>query len=238
MSLTLNEIMSHPPYLAKWRWENLMAIYRPKVFYDIGCNDPYDYTYGAVSFFKNILPSETEIYLFEASTRHINEIKSSGFPYNIDVLSDSDGKEVEFFESRAANHTGTGDSYYRENTSIYSDEYVIKSVKETKKLDSVIKDRDWNYPDIIKIDTQGSELDILKGAKECLTHAKFALIECAVQNYNQNAPRIDSIIKFMDENGFSIFDIFQIHYVRNQINQMDIMFCKKDHDCLKLLQSA
>lgn len=231
--MSIYTFLANTNYFANLRWQHLLSKYKPNVFYDIGCNDPYDKEYGAVTFFKKIFPSTTEIYLFEAAEKHIDKIKQTGMPFHMGILGDEDGKKINFYESKVNYESGNGDSYYKENTKVYSDEYIIKNEMTMKKLDTVIQEKKWPYADIIKIDTQGSELDILKGADTCLELAKFVLVECSVQEYNSNCPKIDDIISFLSKYNFSIFDIYQCQYHNGQLLQIDIMFCKNNHPMMK-----
>ena len=50
-------------------------------------------------------------------------------------------------------------------------------MKETRTLDPVVKENNYPFPDLIKIDAQGGELDIFKGAHECLQHATYLIVE-------------------------------------------------------------
>ncbi len=50
-------------------------------------------------------------------------------------------------------------------------------MKTTQTLDTIVKTKNYKYPDLIKIDAQGGELNILEGAKECLNHATCLIVE-------------------------------------------------------------
>ena len=59
--------------------------------------------------------------------------------------------------------------------------------RKTSKLDTIIKERNYPLPDLIKIDTQGSELDILNGSSEALKNIKYLIVELQHIQYNKNA---------------------------------------------------
>ena len=55
-----------------------------------------------------------------------------------------------------------GNSIYKENTEIcLFDSYIIK---DTITLDTLVVNKNYPLPDLIKIDSQGYELDIIKGS--------------------------------------------------------------------------
>lgn len=68
----------------------------------------------------------------------------------------------------------------------------------------------------IKLDTQGSELDILKGAVRTLTHVLGLEIEVAFQEIYANQPLFDDVKRFLGAQGFEFFD-FTTQYRYNRI---------------------
>ena len=57
-------------------------------------------------------------------------------------------------------------------------------------------------PDMIKLDTQGSELDILQGAPTVLRNVYDIIIEAQHVEYNKGAPNINAVRSFLEANGF------------------------------------
>jgi len=128
-------------------------------------------------------------------------------------------KKVKFFSIN-----GTGDSYYKENSLFY--EHVIPIKKKVSTLDEIVSSENLLSPDIIKIDTQGSELDILQGASKTIKNALILIIECRLATHqNMSAPGVSEVIKFLEKHGFQPFKILEIH--TNQtglIIEIDIVF--------------
>ena len=93
-------------------------------------------------------------YLFEANEENHKYLEKLKYKSFFCVLSDKT-KEVDFFSNLS-----TGDSYLIEQTSFYKDN-IKKIKKQTITLDELIIKKNLPFPDFIKIDTQGSELDIL-----------------------------------------------------------------------------
>jgi FkbM family methyltransferase len=163
--------------------------FNPKVCYDIG-SCVLHWTREA----ENIW-SDTQVILFDAF--EYAEIFYKHNKYHIGVLSDSDNKEVEFYQN---DFWVGGNSYYRENTIHYSsDKYIVK---KTRSLDSVIKEKNFPLPELIKIDVQGAELDILKGADYALSKCKYLIVELQDVQYNLGAPLANVTIEYLKNKGW------------------------------------
>lgn len=189
---------------------NILKKINPKVVYDIGSNDG-SWTREMKRHLKN-----STFYTFEANIKHG---KTGGNHYNT-VLS-SDEKPIEFYSIE-----GTGDSYYRENTKHYQS--VKPTVMESKRLDRIVEEDSLLSPDFIKLDTQGSELDILLGLGKHLENASCILTEVSFFNYNEGAPKINDYIDFFHENGFYPVTVEKVHKCDNIVVQLDLFFLRKD----------
>jgi FkbM family methyltransferase len=169
----------------------------PKVVYDIGACVLH-WTRKA----QEVWPG-AQYFLFDAtsSTKPFHE--RSGHSWYNGVLTDVDNKLVEFYEN--LDHPG-GNSYYRENSTAYTDEH--KSLKIGYTLDTVVTNSSWPYPDLIKIDVQGAEIDVLKGASNCLQHCKDIILEAQHIDYNIGAPKVNDVIQYLSSIGFKLVSNF------------------------------
>ena len=85
----------------------------------------------------------------------------------------------------------------------------------------------WDF-DLIKIDTQGSELDILEGAQNTIKNTKGIILEVSLINYNENAPLIKDVLKYMGKIGYDEKETLNEHYFSNgELIQKDIFFYKQ-----------
>jgi len=132
-------------------------------------------------------------------------------------------KNVEFFN----NNNSTGDSYYKENTFLHE---KLNSVKlQTSTLDDVVEINKLHKPDFIKIDTQGSEIDILKGSQNTIKNCKLIFLECPISNFNQNNLNIYDYRKYMKDIDYIPQEIGGIHHFHGYLVQVDLLFVKKDY---------
>lgn len=171
----------------------------PKVIYDIGSCVLHWQRHA-----KRIWPS-SKIYMFEANKDVKKLYDKLGLNYHLGVLSDQDNKTVKFYKDPM--NLG-GNSYYKENTVNYNETHAITEI--TKTLDSIVAENKWPFPDLIKIDVQGAEIDILKGAEQCLINCNDIILEAQHVEYNAGAPNVDSVIEFMNSIGFELINKFSI----------------------------
>lgn len=81
-------------------------------------------------------------------------------------------------------------------------EFIKVSVR---KLDDIYKN---NKADVIKIDTQGSEFDILKGSARILTNDKpMIFLETWTREIYKGQPLFSEIVKFLYDLGFELIDL-------------------------------
>lgn len=174
--------------------------FEPTVIYDIG-SAVLHWTKYAKEIYTN-----SKIIAFEA-LREVEEFyKDYGIDYHLDVLGDIDGKEVLFYEHPI--YLG-GNSYYKENSkysaiadSIYDEEHTV--TRRMRTIDSIVEERGFPLPDMIKIDVQGCELDILKGMTKTLKNVQHILVELQMVEYNIGAKTVEYSIPFIENLGFTL----------------------------------
>jgi FkbM family methyltransferase len=186
------------------------------VVYDIGAHQ------GSWSSYlkSNVLPV-SDFYLFEADSIHQSSLEELGFPYFIGVLSNPGRKFVEFYNTNSTD-CSTGSSYYKENTVYYDNFSAVKFPCTT--LESLIIEYGLPIPNLLKIDTQGSELDILRGVESYIDNIDLIYLECPIIKYNIHAPSIQDYIDYMKEKGFIPTEVMEIHRYEHVLLQIDIMF--------------
>lgn len=192
--------------------------YNFNVVYDIGANVG-KWTADC----KRHLP-EAQYILFEPNTRNIvRHSKNDKVFYQL--LSDIDDKEYKFYIGDPGTPS-TGNGYYKEQTAGYTtDNHVVLT---SKTLDSMVKKHKLPKPNFIKLDTQGSEVDILNGAKESLDDCFLAVCELQVMPYNKGAAVFSDYINAFYDLGFVPCGVEHIAIRKNILNQFDIVFIKSD----------
>lgn len=197
----------------------LNAQYDLSVVYDIGANDGrWTKDYG-----RKFCPG-AHFYQFEANPHCSFRHKGQGITRNIVVLSDEDDKEIKFYTADTGATENTGYSYYQENSPGY--QKGNHSVYKTRKLDTFAKEKEMQMPNIVKMDTQGSEVDILRGGAETLFHAHAIHCEVPIAKYNTGAPGIGDYIKEFRKLDFIATGVEHVAIRNGVVSQLDMTFMK------------
>lgn len=110
------------------------------------------------------------------------------------LLGPAGGTAVTFYEME------TGSSTRPENSNVTREEKIMT----TQRLDDVIDASGTAL--FLKIDVQGSELDVLSAGQQTLARCEVVQLETALLPYNAGAPQITEVLVQMEEWGFSPFD--------------------------------
>jgi FkbM family methyltransferase len=203
--------------------EFLKNYFVPNSILDIGANTGEFYKKCLIQF------PTAEYFLIEANPLCEEHLQNLNVKYAIGVFSDIH-KETSFYQTKNATcgPTTTGNSVYREKTSYYNDKNVIVNKATTTTLNSLFS-KNTQF-DFIKLDVQGSELDIIRGGVDLVKNAKGILMEVSLIEYNQNAPLVDEAYIFMDSLGFTPELIVDVSHnpETNEHVQNDVFFINKN----------
>jgi FkbM family methyltransferase len=117
-----------------------------------------------------------------------------------------DKKCTKTFYTNPNEPVGGGSSFYLENT-----EYFNKPT-ETQMQIQTLDSLNLGGFDLIKIDTQGSEHDIIAGGTETIQKTRFLLLELSFLEYNKGGALIDDVLAQTRSLGFRMLDTFGPEY--------------------------
>ena len=179
---------------------------------DIGANVG-DWAFAIKQNIPNI-----KIFSIEANPECETSLKSKNLDYKICCLSDI-RTSIKFYKDENSK-TSTGCSYYLENTNYFNENNFVDM--ETSILDSIINnDEIFEY---IKIDTQGQEIDIIKGGLQIINKCRFLQLETSCIEYNINSPMKDEVFNFMKDINFEPIVKVENHYMNQKLIQEDFIF--------------
>jgi FkbM family methyltransferase len=198
--------------------------------FDVGaCTGEMTFKYK--SLFKN-----STIYCFEPFIPSYEILKksTSGYAkikcYNV-ALSDITGT-VDFHvnqyyptNSMLATHVDSGKNW---NDEVFVTKEVIKIKSLT--LDDFVTQNQIDQIDILKMDTQGTEYQILEGASKFLGQNKISLIylEIIIMPTYQDQKNLDEILLLLRRKGFVLYNLYNLSYTNaGELRQVDAIFTRK-----------
>ena len=193
--------------------------FEPKNILDIGANKGK----WTLEIKKKVFP-KAEYTLIEAID--YEELDKLSVKYdNINyknILLDEIEHLVTWYEKR-----NTGDSLFKENTGYFDD---CKEIKRSATTLDLVFNKNEVF-ELIKIDCQGAEIPILKGGNSLVQKSSVIILEVPFMGeYNIGAPNFYEHINYMENIGYRVFDIVELHRVDNILIQIDIIFIKQGHD--------
>jgi FkbM family methyltransferase len=105
------------------------------------------------------------------------------------------------------------------------------SEHQMRKIDSVVTEDFSNQsPDLIKLDVQGFELEVLRGAEKALSSVDAVLAEVNLINIHEGAPLLAETVGWLEERDFVAFDICGLHRrpLDDALWQADMIFVPQD----------
>ena len=210
--------------------EASLAILKHWGYYPSNVIDVGAYNGDWTRMFKEVFPA-SKILMIEAQANKTYILDDVCIDFQGDVFSEiallgaDHRKEVEFIQMK------TGSSVFEENSSIKRNRKKIPQIT----LDSLIDQRYKKFHpiDFLKLDVQGYEIEVLKGAMNLLKHTEFVLMEASLIPINQGSPLIYEVMSFMENHGFRLLD-FCSDSRRNDgaLWQTDLLFIRSNSEFL------
>jgi FkbM family methyltransferase len=178
----------------------------PKKILDIGAS-----VCQTADIMRQIWPV-ANILLFEGNAECEKLYQKQLYDYQIKLLGKINGT-TKFYKTKWS-PICSGNSIYKENSSTYNEENLIVEESPIYKLDDCVND----VFDLIKIDTQGSELDIINGGLRTFLNTKVVIAEVSLTNYNEGGCTKQQIVDKMISLKFDLISI--IESVVNENNEL------------------
>lgn len=199
--------------------------FAPVEIYDIGAYHG-DWSWEAARVFPDV-----PVKMFEANPANEEALRQAcreipGATYEIQLLGFERGPQ-DFWV------LDTGSGIYPELTSFPR----TKTVRDMMLLDDVF-DEKLEYPKapaLVKLDVQGAEIDILRGASYLRDAAEVIITEASLIPYNQGAPLFHELVQYMHSKGFVVYDFCgQIRRESdNALFQTDVVFVRENSQLRK-----
>jgi len=169
------------------------------LFIDCGSN------YGFYSFYTASLSEKNQIISIEASKNTSNEfIKNlklnnlNNIKFFNNAVSNSSGEKISFYES-----VNDWESSQTHNNFKFNSKTEVKSIK----IDNLIQDYHLDdYTVIIKLDVEGNEINVIKGAMDLIKKSNPLIIIEFSKYIFENLDNIDYLKNFLIQYDYSIYD--------------------------------
>ena len=152
---------------------------------------------------------DIEINLFEPQENIFKNLKSNYGDYkNIYLYNFALGSKQGHSKMYKAENEGQSSSFLKPKKHL--DEHPeVRFIGESKDLEiKVLDDLNISNIDLINIDTQGYELEVLKGAKNALHRIKYILIEVNKDELYEGCPHVKDLDRFLSNYNFIRTDTY------------------------------
>lgn len=199
------------PWLAKKAMLEKLRVKHPVVF-DVGAH------FGNVTEYYLRMWDDVDIYCFEPEAAALAKLRSrfgKDKRVHIEPLALSDKRKVNpvsFFVGGQSGEMSSllprpfkGRRYYRHELRERQEVHV-------DSLDEYCEERELNFIHVLKLDVQGAELDVLKGASNHLTEGNISLIytEILFVSQYQGGPDFYELWRYLRRYGYTLFDLYQL----------------------------
>jgi hypothetical protein len=109
---------------------------------------------------------------------------------------------------------------------------VKKNRVEVRTLDDYAEVNGVRSIDILKSDTQGFDLEVLKGARSLMAANRIHMIymEIIFSDMYKNLPPFDEIFRFAIENNFKLVALYQFAIQNNVASWADALFVNPEYE--------
>ena len=200
--------------------KNIRNLYGEKeleLVFDIGAN------IGQFCIHFNEIFDKTKVFSFEPVSYTFDTLQK-----NTDLI-----KNINCYNLAMGEKAGSSKIYLRERSDINSllpsnHENENSEMVEVETVDSFCVKNSINKIDLLKIDTEGYEMNVLKGAKKMIQNKaiKYIFIEVSFDKNNKHNTQFDLINNFLEKVNYKIFGIYNqsIHDNSSFMNYCDILY--------------
>jgi FkbM family methyltransferase len=98
-----------------------------------------------------------------------------------------------------------------------------------RRLDALLPET-LERPVFLKVDTQGAEIEVLKGLGKRIEEIDLLVLETTMMPLRRGIPQFADVVRFCDEAGFAVYDVLEGHMraLDGALAQIDLALVRKD----------
>ena len=153
---------------------------------------------------EKILDKNFKYYGFEPSQQNFSALKlnSHNFIKENVALSDKDGIFQIYINDK-----------YADTSLTFSDNFIYQDEVKTIRLDG-LEELKNEHIKLLKIDAEGSELNVIIGAKNLLSNIEYISVDLGFENYDAETKKYIStlgpVVNYLFQNNFELLDTFRL----------------------------
>jgi len=177
---------------------------------------------------------EAKLVLVEPNPQFESDLERIKAEHGADILPYAAGIESGVLPLKVDLYAPSSSSFYDASADVQSywqrrghDRPIEQRQVDVRPLDMMIDER-YRAPFLIKIDTEGFEMEVLKGAVQTLSKAACLIIETSVARRHEGSYAFADLIAFLAANDFAFSDILDVQSFDGDgdISYMDIAFTR------------
>jgi FkbM family methyltransferase len=207
--------------------QTINKFYKAKRLCDIGAHK------GHWSFVMHQLnPGLESVVMFEPQSRliaNLHDCKLNGVKKHIYQCALGDEEQMLILKGGTASaslfDTSENQNYYFPDSTNQESEQV-----KVKILDDIYKSEGLEYPDLIKMDVQGYEMNVLRGGRSVLANARYLVIELGLREFYKGQPPLWELMRFLEEAQYEMVDHgYELRSSTNpfELLQLDAIFANR-----------
>jgi FkbM family methyltransferase len=206
--------------------QRLLKFYEPKILYDIGSNEGM-----WAETLAELDPRLEEIVFFEPQSKYQEQLKDFK-PAHIRRRVFQAGLSDENTELEITGGSASASFLPVDETYAFKADVKQESEKVTVyRLDDMVGIHNLPVPDVIKIDVQGYEYRVLKGALQTLAKTKFLVLELSFDEFYKGQEPLSMILALLEQHHFILvdtgFEWRKDYKANNRLLQVDGIFANK-----------
>ena len=181
--------------------ERLVQAAPDAVLYDVGANIGF-YSARLAPHARTVVAFEPVSETYGALTRNV-AAQTNVHPIQVAVADDEGTAEINLYSS-----SGNNGLYVRELPAGHPLRHVGSESVETARLDTLVAERGLPLPTVVKIDVEGAELPVLRGAAETLRRARPAVVlEYAETTSRDAGYTTEALAAELEAHGYALYGL-------------------------------